>query len=164
GTLRWQAPELMDGRSQSQLTVEMDVYAFAITCIEVLSMGRMPWPLVDDDAVRHFVLKDDTRPTIPQTRFSTPAVQNIIRNCWKTDPFERPHFGVVARDLKALRKGIGAEDDTMSPTPVQNPVELEYGSSRPSPDMRPIGLPSTGSTPPRTSTSTLPVPIASTSP
>ncbi|ESK86494.1 hypothetical protein Moror_9860 [Moniliophthora roreri MCA 2997] len=149
GTLRWQAPELMDGRSQSQLTVEMDVYAFAITCIEVLSMGRMPWPLVDDDAVRHFVLKDDTRPTIPQTRFSTPAVQNIIRNCWKTNPFERPHFSVVARDLKALRKGIGAEDDTMSPTPVQNPTELEYGTSRPSPDMRPIGLPPTGSTPPR---------------
>ena len=54
GTLRWQAPELMNGLSQ--LTVEMDVYAFAITCIEILQMGRMPWPLMDDDAVRRFVL------------------------------------------------------------------------------------------------------------
>jgi Protein tyrosine kinase. len=34
----------------------MDVYAYAITCVEVLTMGRMPWPLMDDEAVRHFVL------------------------------------------------------------------------------------------------------------
>jgi abelson tyrosine-protein kinase 1 len=40
----------------SQLTAEMDVYAYAISCIEILTMGRMPWPLMDDDAVRHFVL------------------------------------------------------------------------------------------------------------
>lgn len=54
GTLRWQAPELMSGHSQ--LTTEMDVYSFAICCIEILTMGKMPWPLMDDDAVRHFVL------------------------------------------------------------------------------------------------------------
>lgn len=40
GTLRWQAPELMSGLSQ--LTAEMDVYAYAILCIEILTMGRMP--------------------------------------------------------------------------------------------------------------------------
>lgn len=56
GTLRWQAPELMQHMAVF-ITNEMDVYAFAITCIEVLSMGRMPWPLVDDEAVRHFVLR-----------------------------------------------------------------------------------------------------------
>ena len=54
GTLRWQAPELMAG--QSELTQQIDVYAFAICCIEVLTKGGLPWPLADDDAVRHFVL------------------------------------------------------------------------------------------------------------
>ena len=38
------------------LTPEMDVYAFAICCWEVLTMGALPWPLMDDSAVRHFVL------------------------------------------------------------------------------------------------------------
>jgi len=38
------------------LTPKMDVYAFAICCVEVLTMGALPWPLTDDDAVRHFVL------------------------------------------------------------------------------------------------------------
>ncbi|KAF9255884.1 hypothetical protein L218DRAFT_911907 [Marasmius fiardii PR-910] len=143
GTLRWQAPELMSGLSQ--LTVEMDVYAFAITAIEILSMGRMPWPLMDDDAVRHFVLKDDTRPAIPQTRFSMPALQDIIRSCWATDPFKRPSFSQVARDLKQLRKNgaSSAQEDVVSP---RMPEPTDHGYSRPSPDMKPISLPATDST------------------
>ena len=38
------------------LTPEMDVYAFSICCVEILTMGALPWPLMDDDAVRYFVL------------------------------------------------------------------------------------------------------------
>jgi abelson tyrosine-protein kinase 1 len=53
GTLRWQAPELMQGAQV--LTPEMDVYAFAICCVEILTKGALPWPLMDDNAVRHFV-------------------------------------------------------------------------------------------------------------
>lgn len=54
GILRWQASELMAG--QSELMQQVDVYAFAVCCIEILTKGGMPWPLVDDDAVRHLVL------------------------------------------------------------------------------------------------------------
>jgi abelson tyrosine-protein kinase 1 len=54
GTLRWQAPELMQGAQA--FTPEMDVYAFAICCVEILTKGALPWPLMDDDAVRRFVL------------------------------------------------------------------------------------------------------------
>ena len=38
------------------LTPEMDVYAFAICCVEILTKGSLPWPLADDDAVWRFVL------------------------------------------------------------------------------------------------------------
>ena len=38
------------------LTPEMDVYAFAICCWEILAMGALPWMFMDDDAVRHLVL------------------------------------------------------------------------------------------------------------
>ncbi|TFY61896.1 hypothetical protein EVG20_g6891 [Dentipellis fragilis] len=54
GTLRWQAPELM--RGATILTREIDVYAYAITCVEILAKGGLPWPLQDDDTVRHLVL------------------------------------------------------------------------------------------------------------
>nr|GAT43031.1 predicted protein [Mycena chlorophos] len=58
GTLivsRWQAPELMLG-SDNDLTPEMDVYAYSICCIEILVIGRLPWPLMNDDVVRNLVL------------------------------------------------------------------------------------------------------------
>ena len=55
GTLRWQAPELMAG-SNSQFRAPMDVYAFAICCVEILNKGDLPWPLLDDETVRHLVL------------------------------------------------------------------------------------------------------------
>ena len=32
GTVRWQAPELLDG-SQSRVTTTSDVYSFAMTCL-----------------------------------------------------------------------------------------------------------------------------------
>jgi serine/threonine protein kinase len=54
GTLRWQAPELMQGAEV--LTQEMDVYAFAVCCREILTMGALPWPFMDDLTVRHSVL------------------------------------------------------------------------------------------------------------
>jgi abelson tyrosine-protein kinase 1 len=40
------------------LTPEIDVYAFAICRGEILNMGALPWPLMDDDTVRHFVLSE----------------------------------------------------------------------------------------------------------
>jgi len=54
GTLRWRAPELMAGGNK--FLAPMDVYAFAICCVEILNKGSLPWPLLDDEAVRHLVL------------------------------------------------------------------------------------------------------------
>lgn len=42
----------------SDLTQQIDVYAFAITCVELLTKGALPWAMADDDAVRHFVLRE----------------------------------------------------------------------------------------------------------
>ena len=55
GTLRWQAPELMAG-GNSKFLAPMDIYAFAMCCVEILTKGSLPWPLLDDEAVRHLVL------------------------------------------------------------------------------------------------------------
>jgi len=54
GTLRWQAPELLNGATK--LTPAMDVYAFSICCIEILGMGDLPYGHRDDKHVRLLVL------------------------------------------------------------------------------------------------------------
>ncbi|RDB18261.1 Dual specificity protein kinase splA [Hypsizygus marmoreus] len=165
GTLRWQAPELMSGQSQLSLTPEMDVYSYAISCIEILTMGRMPWPLMDDEAVRHFVLKEDTRPPIPNTRFNTPALQELLRACWHRDPEMRPSFEQIVKDVKAIRKAFitnlnsaaqiqegapDASEERLVLSPIAAAKERQYElqweweghRSRPSPDMAPVALPS----------------------
>ncbi|KAJ3911204.1 kinase-like domain-containing protein, partial [Lentinula edodes] len=101
GTLRWQAPEIFAG--SSQLTVEMDVYAFAICCTEVLSLARMPWPLYDDNQVQNHIMANQC-PEVPPTCFTSPDLIDLIRLCWATNPLNRPLFSEVASELKALRK------------------------------------------------------------
>lgn len=142
GTLRWQAPELMAGHGL--LTNEMDVYAFAISCIEILSMGRMPWPLMDDAAVRHLVLDLDKRPDYPASPFLTGALTEVLELCWHKDPSKRPPFSKLVVELKRQREVLsGPSVEVTSPKPVEWKDLEEDSHSRPSPDMRPIPLPST---------------------
>ena len=142
------------------LTTEMDVYAFAISCIEILSMGRMPWPLMDDESVRHLVLsmsfplscvteldigfsEDDSRPAIPPGRFSTQDLQDLLRMSWHTNPAMRPNFTNIVKELRRQRRSAGANvDDVTSPRMPEWRELDEYAvHSRPSPDMHPIPLP-----------------------
>ncbi|KAF5329372.1 hypothetical protein D9619_009450 [Psilocybe cf. subviscida] len=137
GTLRWQAPEFMAGRSE--LTPAVDVWAFSITCVEILTMGRLPWKNHDDTAVRHFVLHDNTRPPVPRSRFNIPGLQKLLQNCWDTDPDRRPDFKTIARSMKQIRRGVGESPDA---SPYLSPKELDHAPpASPSPDMRPKDLP-----------------------
>lgn len=121
GTLRWQAPELMAGHSK--LTPEVDVYAFAVSCVEILTKGAVPWPLADDNAVRHFVLSeysmyskrsftyrnvaDNIRPELPQLRLWSAQLADLINQCWHRTPAMRPSFATLNHELAALRRHFG---------------------------------------------------------
>ncbi|KAI0270447.1 hypothetical protein BC834DRAFT_922465 [Gloeopeniophorella convolvens] len=146
GTLRWQAPELMQGANV--LTPEMDVYAFAISCVEVLTKGALPWPLMDDDAVRRFVLNENMRPSLPPSNLSNSPLMAVIRASWDRAPANRPSFEQIARDIKKLRAERGAQG-LSSPTvesPRPSPILSQWAAqnphhTRPSPDILPGPLP-----------------------
>ncbi|KAI9433101.1 hypothetical protein F5148DRAFT_1269391 [Russula earlei] len=134
GTLRWQSPELMQGAQA--LTPEMDVYAFAICCVEILTKGTLPWPLMDDEAVRRLVLTENMRPSLPPSFLPTGH-----------------SFEQIARDVKKLRAERSAQGlcppivDSPRPSSIlaqwekQKPYNLHH-----SPDILPQPLPD--STPP----------------
>ncbi|KAJ3730506.1 hypothetical protein C8R42DRAFT_650363 [Lentinula raphanica] len=157
GTLRWQAPEIFTG-SSNLLTAEMDVYAFAVCCTEILSLGRMPWPLYDDHQVLNHIMAN-RRPDIPPTCFTTPGLVNLIDVCWATDPFIRPSFSTVVAELNGFRSAsdtpdakheISLHSDLKTLRSLEQPEHLQNTRYLPSPDMYPIqdtGL----STPPRNS-------------
>ncbi|PPQ65454.1 hypothetical protein CVT24_010785 [Panaeolus cyanescens] len=105
GTLRWKAPELMDG--SSTMSMASDVYAYAILSVEILTMGEMPWAHNDDDAVRYFVLEKGKRPNIPHD-FPSPLLQELLDECWHIDPGRRISFVEVVSRLQVLRDEAGA--------------------------------------------------------
>ncbi|EGO28920.1 hypothetical protein SERLADRAFT_413601 [Serpula lacrymans var. lacrymans S7.9] len=144
GTLRWQAPELLEG--ENRLTTGVDVYAFAICCVEILGMGDLPWAHIDDAMVAHLVMSENKRPILPITRYTT-STAPLINAAWVRDPKLRPVFGRIASQLKALRR---------RPEESPRPATLEVWADLPtrlreSPDLRPkMGLPDvqTGVPPP----------------
>ncbi|KAI9457475.1 hypothetical protein BJY52DRAFT_1223837 [Lactarius psammicola] len=146
GTLRWQAPELMQGAQV--LTPEMDVYAFAICCVEILTMGALPWPLMDDEAVRRFVLNDNMRPSLPPSNLLNGQLMNVIRASWDRVPSNRPSFEKIARELKKQRAEWSAQsiNSPAFDTPKPIPLILEWDAQSPhrshhSPDILPRSLP-----------------------
>ncbi|KAG5635191.1 hypothetical protein H0H81_012080 [Sphagnurus paluster] len=55
-TLRWQSPEVMSGNLK--LTPQMDIYSYAMACVEILTHGKMPWDKASDEIVRELVLSE----------------------------------------------------------------------------------------------------------
>ncbi|KAI9060354.1 hypothetical protein FKP32DRAFT_1595433 [Trametes sanguinea] len=99
-SIRWQAPELMSG--ESGLTPECDVYAFAITCVEISTRGALPWPMADDETVRNMVLRDDKRPALANHHLWSSRLATIVSNCWARAPAQRPSFAQIETDLGKL--------------------------------------------------------------
>ncbi|KAJ7511910.1 hypothetical protein B0H11DRAFT_719443 [Mycena galericulata] len=100
GTLRWRAPELLLG--SSELTPATDVYAYAMCCVEILSWGRLPWPLIGDDGVLDLVLREKRRPDIPSTHFDDLPLPELVQACWVDDPVARPPFCQIVEDTEEL--------------------------------------------------------------
>ncbi|KAH8825809.1 hypothetical protein DL96DRAFT_1670173 [Flagelloscypha sp. PMI_526] len=139
GTLRWQAPELMKGASQ--LTSQVDVYAFSMTCIEVLGMGKMFWPLHDDNDVRRFVLLDRSRPPIPSCDWNSQTLDDIIKRGWDDNPDSRPAFSKIVDSLKQCRLVAGGASEPLEDNVPSPRLDWEQ-EPHASPDMRPVAIPS----------------------
>ncbi|KAH9915441.1 uncharacterized protein BXZ73DRAFT_106170 [Epithele typhae] len=123
GTLRWQAPELMAGLSG--LTQAVDLYAFAITCVELLTKGALPWSMADDDALLLL-------------RVWSSQLSEILGLCWHRDWGLRPSFEKVDKQVQQLRSVYGLD---LKESPAPRPTELEHLKTRKSPNMHPIPLP-----------------------
>ncbi|KDQ11798.1 hypothetical protein BOTBODRAFT_35049 [Botryobasidium botryosum FD-172 SS1] len=130
GTLRWLAPEVMQGEG---LTMEVDVYAFAICCVEILTGGELPWPMLDDIMVRHLVVDRNERPRIPW-RASSLSLVALITACWERDPALRPPFSLVAKDTAQLLGGISMLHELPG---LQSKASPKEEHKVPSPSLKP---------------------------
>ncbi|KAM6503976.1 Protein kinase-like domain containing protein [Amanita muscaria] len=83
GTVRWMAPELLTGDAPTQ-TKESDMYAYAMTCYEILS-GDIPFKHVSNDMVIPIKVTKGERP-IRIESFRSDFMWDIITRCWEQEP------------------------------------------------------------------------------
>ncbi|KAI9143053.1 kinase-like domain-containing protein [Paraphysoderma sedebokerense] len=98
GTLRWTAPECLKGEKP---TFKSDVYAFAVTCYEVVSEGCVPFSHLNDSAFRELILSG-VRPVMPTG--CPDGLSRLVGLCWDDDFAQRPLFNSISTSLKLILK------------------------------------------------------------
>ncbi|KIJ97729.1 hypothetical protein K443DRAFT_105163, partial [Laccaria amethystina LaAM-08-1] len=91
GTLRWQAPELIDPPSDesAKATPASDIYSFACVCYE----------FVRDGTVIKKVLEGSRPPRPADTSLLPDKIWKVIEMCWNQEPQDRPSSESVIEQL-----------------------------------------------------------------
>ncbi|QRV80227.1 Tyrosine kinase domain protein [Ceratobasidium sp. AG-Ba] len=104
GTLRWMAPELFsatdeeDPPSNATRTMQTDVYALAMTMLEIVT-GRLPYSEYKVDGGVIMALHQQKLPKRPRELLSQDRLWALLVACWNQDPHARPTASSVYRTL-----------------------------------------------------------------
>ncbi|KXN83965.1 hypothetical protein AN958_00609 [Leucoagaricus sp. SymC.cos] len=108
GTLRWEAPELLDDSQQGQPalrpTMASDVYSVACVMYELIT-GNIPFHEASRDATVLFMKFKGKTPSKPSPEVElelTPEIWKIMENCWDPDPNKRPSASNIAEALQQV--------------------------------------------------------------
>eukprot|EP00271_Cylindrocystis_brebissonii_P001072 TRINITY_DN11321_c0_g1_i2.p1 TRINITY_DN11321_c0_g1~~TRINITY_DN11321_c0_g1_i2.p1 ORF type:complete len:960 (-),score=191.25 TRINITY_DN11321_c0_g1_i2:934-3813(-) len=121
GTPQWMAPEVLRNEYSNE---KADVYSFAIILWE-LAMEEPPWNGLNPMQVVGAVGYMEKRP--PLSDKLDPQLAQLITDCWKTDPRERPPFEVIVRYLKVMQKPLTS---SATPTGGDSPKDSNQESPR----------------------------------
>ncbi|KAM7471089.1 hypothetical protein LguiA_009272 [Lonicera macranthoides] len=100
GTAEWMAPEVLRNEPSDE---KCDVYSFGVILWELCTL-QQPWGGMNPMQVVGAVGFQHRRLDIPDD--VDPAVGDIIKKCWQTDPRLRPSFAEIMAALKPLQKPI----------------------------------------------------------
>ncbi|RDX89886.1 putative serine/threonine-protein kinase SIS8, partial [Mucuna pruriens] len=100
GTAEWMAPEVLRNEPSNE---KCDVYSFGVILWE-LSTLQQPWGGMNPMQVVGAVGFQHRRLDIPDDM--DPAIADMIRKCWQTDPKLRPTFAEILATLKPLQKSF----------------------------------------------------------
>jgi len=131
-TWRWLAPEVIDV-SNVYYDQTADIYSFAIVMWEVVTRDAPFFEYekeIREMQIKHKIIHENLRPTIPSE--CPQELADLIRECWKTNPKERPTFETSTRILSKIMRKMFPSDrsaaadfkDSASPNIRHLPMQL----------------------------------------
>eukprot|EP01098_Paradermamoeba_levis_P015053 TRINITY_DN744_c0_g2_i2.p1 TRINITY_DN744_c0_g2~~TRINITY_DN744_c0_g2_i2.p1 ORF type:complete len:299 (-),score=99.36 TRINITY_DN744_c0_g2_i2:207-1103(-) len=107
GTLNWMAPEVLDDKPYTE---KSDVYSYGMALYEIASRQE-PWQSYRDPQeqllLRNYIA-EGKRPELPDD--APENFKNLIENCWRQDPEERPTFKEILELINEYLIDEGVED------------------------------------------------------
>jgi len=80
-------------------TTESDVWSNGILLWEILTIGETPYPTISNHELLG-ALKSGYRMDKPQ--MCSDEMYELMRQCWKENPTERPSFAVIRKQLERM--------------------------------------------------------------
>ncbi|XP_062074215.1 serine/threonine-protein kinase EDR1 isoform X2 [Humulus lupulus] len=96
GTPQWMAPEVLRNEPSNE---KSDVFSFGVILWELMTES-IPWNNINALQVVGVVGFMDRRLELPEGL--DPQVESIIRDCWKSDPEQRPSFEDIIRRMCSI--------------------------------------------------------------
>eukprot|EP01056_Protomagalhaensia_sp_Gyna25_P004689 Protomagalhaensia_sp_Gyna_25__4688@NODE_447_length_3404_cov_63_538187_g343_i0_p2_GENE_NODE_447_length_3404_cov_63_538187_g343_i0NODE_447_length_3404_cov_63_538187_g343_i0_p2_ORF_typecomplete_len254_score33_25Pkinase_Tyr/PF07714_17/7_5e60Pkinase/PF00069_25/6_8e47Pkinase_fungal/PF17667_1/4_6e08Kinaselike/PF14531_6/1_5e02Kinaselike/PF14531_6/0_0013Kdo/PF06293_14/0_013_NODE_447_length_3404_cov_63_538187_g343_i02701031 len=104
GTYHWMAPEIVLGRSYSEL---VDVYSYGIILYELCS-DTLPYQelnYLEPHAIGQVVAVEGRRPETSRLRPDCPReLRDLMVRCWSQDPNHRPPFQYIIKVLDSVKR------------------------------------------------------------
>eukprot|EP01066_Platyproteum_vivax_P011934 Platyproteum_vivax@DN5415_c0_g1_i1.p1 len=102
GSVRWMAPELMDGRC-SEYNERADIWSLGCLFHEIMTESIPYGELIDENQLKQAIVLGGQVPTIPKGVVVNPEAVALLRWCFSRDPPKRPTAIEVLQRVQQIK-------------------------------------------------------------
>lgn len=99
--IKWMALESLSGQIY---TSQSDVWSYGIVLWELLTLGKSPYHGINAYDLQR-LLESGQRMKMPTN--CSPEIYQLMQDCWKAEPNERPNFSQIAQKLEKVLSDLG---------------------------------------------------------